>query len=64
MDVINKITAMSPPRSKKETQAFLGIVGFLDAVLKGPYCIMNYHEIKSNMPYSLMGHLIAGKHQR
>ncbi|KFW11253.1 hypothetical protein N327_10914, partial [Fulmarus glacialis] len=28
MDVINKITAMSPPTSKKETQAFLGIVGF------------------------------------
>ncbi|KFQ57528.1 hypothetical protein N334_03295, partial [Pelecanus crispus] len=28
MDVINKITAMSPPTSKKETQAFLGIAGF------------------------------------
>ncbi|KAK4830745.1 hypothetical protein QYF61_013195 [Mycteria americana] len=28
IDVINKITAMSPPTSKKETQAFLGIVGF------------------------------------
>ncbi|KAK4814675.1 hypothetical protein QYF61_024982 [Mycteria americana] len=29
MDVmINKIIAMSPPTSKKETQAFLGIVGF------------------------------------
>ncbi|GAB0176699.1 hypothetical protein GRJ2_000135100 [Grus japonensis] len=28
MDVINKIAAMSPPTSKKETQAFLGIVGF------------------------------------
>ncbi|KAK4806899.1 hypothetical protein QYF61_012620 [Mycteria americana] len=28
MDVINKITAMSPPNSKKETQAFLGVVGF------------------------------------
>ncbi|KAK4826885.1 hypothetical protein QYF61_012073 [Mycteria americana] len=28
MDVINKITAMSPPTSKKETQASLGIVGF------------------------------------
>ncbi|KAK4810970.1 hypothetical protein QYF61_014442 [Mycteria americana] len=28
MDVINNITAMSPPTSKKETQAFLGIVGF------------------------------------
>ncbi|KAK4806255.1 hypothetical protein QYF61_013399, partial [Mycteria americana] len=28
MDVINKITAMSPPSSKKETQAFLGVVGF------------------------------------
>ncbi|KFQ59353.1 hypothetical protein N334_00988, partial [Pelecanus crispus] len=28
MDVINKITAMSPPTSKKETQAFLGILGF------------------------------------
>ncbi|KAK4810651.1 hypothetical protein QYF61_007388 [Mycteria americana] len=25
MDVINKITAMSPPTSKKETQAFLGV---------------------------------------
>ncbi|KAK4806863.1 hypothetical protein QYF61_012584 [Mycteria americana] len=28
MDVINKITAMSPTTCKKETQAFLGIVGF------------------------------------
>ncbi|GAB0210041.1 hypothetical protein GRJ2_003469900 [Grus japonensis] len=28
MDVINKIAAMSPPSSKKETQAFLGVVGF------------------------------------
>ncbi|XP_071886669.1 uncharacterized protein [Anas platyrhynchos] len=28
MDVINKITAMSPPTSKKETQTFLGVVGF------------------------------------
>ncbi|KFW09699.1 hypothetical protein N327_06656, partial [Fulmarus glacialis] len=28
MDVINEITAMSPPTSKKETQAFLGVVGF------------------------------------
>ncbi|PKU33504.1 hypothetical protein llap_16188 [Limosa lapponica baueri] len=28
MDVISKIAAMSPPTSKKETQAFLGIVGF------------------------------------
>ncbi|KAK4806782.1 hypothetical protein QYF61_005578 [Mycteria americana] len=28
MDVINKRKAMSPPTSKKETQAFLGVVGF------------------------------------
>ncbi|KFV50865.1 hypothetical protein N328_01767, partial [Gavia stellata] len=28
MDVINKMTAMSPPTNKKETQAFLGVVGF------------------------------------
>ncbi|KFP49548.1 hypothetical protein N323_12355, partial [Cathartes aura] len=28
VDVINKIAAMSPPTSKKETQAFLGVVGF------------------------------------
>ncbi|KFP81747.1 hypothetical protein N311_13088, partial [Apaloderma vittatum] len=28
MDVINKIAAMSPSTSKKETQAFLGAVGF------------------------------------
>lgn len=28
MDVINKITAMSPPTNKKETQTFLGVVGF------------------------------------
>ncbi|RMC19473.1 hypothetical protein DUI87_04085 [Hirundo rustica rustica] len=27
-EVINKITAMSPPTSKKETQAFLGNIGF------------------------------------
>ncbi|KFW01050.1 hypothetical protein N326_01547, partial [Eurypyga helias] len=29
MDVINKITAMSPPTSRKEIRAFLGVVGFL-----------------------------------
>ncbi|KAJ7414127.1 hypothetical protein BTVI_41646 [Pitangus sulphuratus] len=28
IEVINKIAAMSPPTSKKETQAFLGTVGF------------------------------------
>ncbi|KFV20410.1 hypothetical protein N340_14153, partial [Tauraco erythrolophus] len=28
MDVINKITAMSPPANKKEMQAFLGLLGF------------------------------------
>ncbi|GAB0209528.1 hypothetical protein GRJ2_003418500 [Grus japonensis] len=28
MDVINKTAAMSPPTNKKETQAFLGVVGF------------------------------------
>ncbi|GAB0207263.1 hypothetical protein GRJ2_003191900 [Grus japonensis] len=28
MDVVNKIAAMSPPANKKETQAFLGLVGF------------------------------------
>ncbi|KFW02918.1 hypothetical protein N327_11823, partial [Fulmarus glacialis] len=28
MDVINKISAMSPPTSKKETPAFLVVVGF------------------------------------
>jgi len=27
MDAINKIIAMSPPTSKKEAQAFLGVVG-------------------------------------
>ncbi|RMC18047.1 hypothetical protein DUI87_04925 [Hirundo rustica rustica] len=27
-DVINKITAMSPPTNKKETKAFLGAIGF------------------------------------
>ncbi|RMB92675.1 hypothetical protein DUI87_30984 [Hirundo rustica rustica] len=27
-EVINKITAMSPPTTKKETQAFLGAIGF------------------------------------
>ncbi|RMC18010.1 hypothetical protein DUI87_04886 [Hirundo rustica rustica] len=27
-DVINKITAMSPPTNKRETQAFLGAIGF------------------------------------
>ena len=27
-DVINKITVMSPPANKKETQSFLGVVGF------------------------------------
>ena len=27
-DVINKITAMSPPTTKEETQSFLSIVGF------------------------------------
>ncbi|GAB0203012.1 hypothetical protein GRJ2_002766800 [Grus japonensis] len=28
MDIINKIAAMSPPTNKKETQAFLDVVGF------------------------------------
>ncbi|GAB0210241.1 hypothetical protein GRJ2_003489900 [Grus japonensis] len=28
MDIINKIAAVSPPTNKKETQAFLGVVGF------------------------------------
>ncbi|GAB0207771.1 hypothetical protein GRJ2_003242800 [Grus japonensis] len=28
MDVVNKIATMSPPARKKETQAFLGLVGF------------------------------------
>ncbi|GAB0209563.1 hypothetical protein GRJ2_003422000 [Grus japonensis] len=28
IDVINKLAAMSPPTNKKETQAFLGVVGF------------------------------------
>ncbi|KFV17580.1 hypothetical protein N340_13113, partial [Tauraco erythrolophus] len=28
VEVINKIAAMSPPTTKKETQAFLGVVGF------------------------------------
>ncbi|NXF11373.1 TF29 protein, partial [Smithornis capensis] len=28
MDVVNKIATMSPPVNKKETQAFLGLVGF------------------------------------
>ncbi|XP_074667052.1 uncharacterized protein LOC141917617 [Strix aluco] len=28
MEVVNKIAAMSPPTNKKETQAFLGLVGF------------------------------------
>ncbi|RMC18200.1 hypothetical protein DUI87_05081 [Hirundo rustica rustica] len=27
-DIINKITAMCPPTNKKETQAFLGAIGF------------------------------------
>ncbi|KFO62157.1 hypothetical protein N302_11995, partial [Corvus brachyrhynchos] len=27
-EVVNKITAMSPPTNKKETQAFLGAIGF------------------------------------
>lgn len=28
VDMINKTAAMSPPTSKKQTQAFLGVVGF------------------------------------
>jgi len=28
MDVVNKITAMTLPTSMKETQSFLGVVGF------------------------------------
>ena len=27
-DVVDKITAMSPPTNKKETRSFLGVVGF------------------------------------
>ncbi|PKU29802.1 hypothetical protein llap_19894 [Limosa lapponica baueri] len=41
MDVISKIAAMSPPTSKKEAQAFLGIVGFWRM------CIPNYSLILS-----------------
>jgi len=32
MDVINIITAMYPQTSKKETQAFLGVVGFGECI--------------------------------
>jgi len=28
IEVINKVTAMSPPTNKKETQVLLGVVGF------------------------------------
>ncbi|KAK4810804.1 hypothetical protein QYF61_008776 [Mycteria americana] len=35
MDVINKLTAMSPPTSKKATQAFLGVVSFLRMHIPG-----------------------------
>ncbi|KAK4810808.1 hypothetical protein QYF61_008780 [Mycteria americana] len=35
MDVINKKPAMSPPTSKKEKQAFLGIVGFWSRGYRG-----------------------------
>jgi len=43
MDVINKIAAMSPPISKKEAQAFLGVVGFC-----GMH-IPNYSQIVSSL---------------
>ncbi|NXT58573.1 POL3 protein, partial [Pluvianellus socialis] len=41
MDVINKITAMSPPTNKKETQAFLGVVGFWRMHIPGYSPIVN-----------------------
>ncbi|KQK79943.1 hypothetical protein AAES_100954 [Amazona aestiva] len=44
-DVINKITAMSPPTNKKETQAFLGVVGFWRLH------ILNYSLIVSPLYY-------------
>lgn len=58
MDEINEITAMSPPTSKNGNTNLLRHCGFLETVLTGPHCIKNYHEIKSNMPYSLMDHVI------
>ncbi|KAK4816508.1 LOW QUALITY PROTEIN: hypothetical protein QYF61_017608 [Mycteria americana] len=39
MDVINKITAMSPPTNKKETQAFLGVAGFWKMHIPG-HCLI------------------------
>lgn len=35
MDVVNKITATSPPTNKKEIQAFLGAVGFWGMHISG-----------------------------
>ncbi|RMC20643.1 hypothetical protein DUI87_01495 [Hirundo rustica rustica] len=61
-EVINKITAMSPPTSKKETQAFLGGIGFwrmhipeYSQICKKP---LPWTEIKSSV--SLSSGLWAG----
>ncbi|GAB0210130.1 hypothetical protein GRJ2_003478800 [Grus japonensis] len=45
MDIINKIAALSPPTNKKETQAFLGIVGFWRMHIPNYSLILNalYH---------------------
>ncbi|GAB0203259.1 hypothetical protein GRJ2_002791500 [Grus japonensis] len=45
MDIINKIAALSPPTNKKETQAFLGVVGFWRMHIPNYSLILNalYH---------------------
>ncbi|KGL87505.1 hypothetical protein N301_02061, partial [Charadrius vociferus] len=50
MDAITKITAMSPPTSKKETQAFLGVVGFWRMHIPGYSQIVSplYEVIRKN----------------
>ncbi|KAK4826385.1 hypothetical protein QYF61_008056 [Mycteria americana] len=45
MDVINKITAMSPPSSKKETQAFLGVQSWLTGEVPADWRLANVTPI-------------------
>ncbi|GAB0206206.1 hypothetical protein GRJ2_003086200 [Grus japonensis] len=48
MDIINKIAAMSPPTNKKETQVFLGVVGFWRMHIPNYSLIVSplYHETR------------------
>ncbi|RMC20177.1 hypothetical protein DUI87_01023 [Hirundo rustica rustica] len=53
MDVVNKIATISPPANKKETQAFLGLVGFLRMRVPGysQFVIPLYQAIRKKIHF-------------